>query len=127
MHVKLYKGELETKRCGTPNTTIMRLKELDAQIAALQIERKRVIEACGVTAVPNGKIIQIEATTAWSLNKDYLLGEGKVKSSHDDRRGGKLVELVSENDWSNVWSGKPRAAHLRFKPSLLPLPSKKIA
>ena len=80
MHVKLYKGELETKRCGTPNTTIMRLKELDAQIAALQIERKRVIEACGVTAVPNGKIIQIEATTAWSLNKDYLLGECKVKS-----------------------------------------------
>jgi len=121
MHVKLYKGELEVNRCGTPNTTIMRLKELDAQIATLQIERKRVIEACGVTAAPNGKIIQIEATIAWSLNKDYLLGKGKNKSSHDDRRGGKLVELVSENDWSNVWSDSPRAAHLRF------LPSKKIA
>ena len=115
MHVKLYKGELEVNRCGTPNTTIMRLKELDAQIATLQIE------ACGVTAAPNGKIIQIEATIAWSLNKDYLLGKGKNKSSHDDRRGGKLVELVSENDWSNVWSDSPRAAHLRF------LPSKKIA
>jgi len=99
----------------------MRLRELDAQIAALQIERKRVIEACGVTAAPNGKIIQIEATIAWSLNRDYLLGKGKNKSSHDDRRGGKLVELVRENDWSDIWSDSPRAAHLRF------LPSKKVA
>ena len=116
MHVKLFRGELETKRCGTPNTTIMRLRELDAQIEALKQERARVINACGVTAAPNGKIIQVEATTVWSLNKDYLLGKGKNKSAHDDRRGGKLVELVSENDWSNVWTDSPRAAHLRFHP-----------
>ena len=116
MHVKLFKGELETKRCGTPNTTIMRLRELDAQIEALKQERARVINACGVATAPHGKIIAVKATVAWSLNKDYLIGEGKDKSAHDDRRGGKLVELVSENDWPNVWTGSPRAAHLRFHP-----------
>ena len=116
MHVKLFKGELEAYRCGTPNTTIMRLKELDAQIEALKQERARVINACGVATAPHGKIIAVKATTVWSLNKSYLLGEGKAKSSHDDRRGGKLVELVSENDWPNVWSNSPRAAHLRFHP-----------
>ena len=117
MHVKLYKGELETKRCGTPNTTIMRLCELDEQIAVLKRERARVVNACGVATAPHGKIIAVNATVAWSLNKDYLIGEGKDKSAHDDRRGGKLVELVSENDWPNVWTDSPRTAHLRFKPS----------
>ena len=114
MHVKTYSGELEAIRCGTPNTVLMRLKDLDAQIAALQIERKRVIEACGEAVAPHGKIIQIEATKVWTLNNGYLLGKGKAKSSHDDKRGGKLAELISENEWSDIWSASPRTAHLRF-------------
>jgi len=121
MHVRTYSGEFEAIRCGTPNTVIKRLKELDSQIAALQIERKRVIEACGEAAAPHGKIIQIEATKVWTLNNGYLLGKGKAKSSHDDKRGGKLAELVSSKDWSDIWSASPRTAHLRF------IASKKVA
>ena len=128
MQVRHYpENQFDVYRCGTPNTVMMRLKIIDREIDKLTAERKRVIENhigpdCLVSndhsvVTEHGKIRFYPQRDNHKLDTARLVGTGKDKSTVNERRGGDLVDMVSESEWSNYWVPVVISQHFKFHPS----------
>ena len=128
MQVKHYpQDSFEVHKCGTPNTVMMRLKVIDLEIDNLKAERKRVLEQCigpdcltsnnHSVITEQGRVRFYPQNDTHKLNTDLLIGVNKDKSTIDERRGGELVSMVPESDWSDYWVPVVISSHFRFHPS----------